>query len=323
MAGLCVLEQLGRVAHKGGGGSGGGGGSSGKVSWPSYLQDRHKGWLGEVEEGDVTMREAMHAAYGHSPYADLAPFDPTSEMAAVQAKLDALHGKVGALDAASDYQTAQTAAIARANELAGPETIAPLVAAFEQEQRRELLRSMARLSAGYFDANAVSGSAYLFALAALESDHLHEVAKFSAEMQRQAWRDRLVAITAATSEMLKSIFAKVELERAAAAMETEVARMRIVAMKEYFDDDAEFAIKDALWDLELFAYAGNLLGNVQGGATVPGAGTRKGNSGLSMLGGALSGAASGALAGSMVAPGIGTVIGAVAGGGLALAGGTL
>ena len=34
------------------GGSGGGGGS-GEISWPTYLEDQHKDWLGDLENNEI------------------------------------------------------------------------------------------------------------------------------------------------------------------------------------------------------------------------------------------------------------------------------
>jgi hypothetical protein len=86
-------------------------------------------------------------------------------------------------------------------------------------------------------------------------------------------------------------------------------RIKIVAKSEQAAKDAEIDENDALWDLEVLQYGANLLAAPAGGTAV----TRtkaSGNTGASVLGGAMSGVA----AGSMISPGIGTVVGAVVGG---------
>ena len=72
----------------------------------------------------------------------------------------------------------------------------------------------------------------------------------------------------------------------------------------------EIDVHEATWDLELFAYGGNLLAAIGGGVMNPKA--KKTSNTASMMGGALTGAVAGAYVGSVV-PGIGTAIGAVGG----------
>lgn len=89
-------------------------------------------------------------------------------------------------------------------------------------------------------------------------------------------------------------------------------RYQIAALKEQTDKDLEIDEADARWDLEMYAYGGNLLAAPSGGVIQP---SPQGKSmAASALGGAMSGAAAGAMAGTMIMPGIGTGIGAAAGG---------
>ena len=84
---------------------------------------------------------------------------------------------------------------------------------------------------------------------------------------------------------------QVDFKRVAAHMTAEVNRTALVAEKEEADVNRDIDVADAKWNLELWAYLGNLLASVQGAVvqTTPGKSTAS-----SALGGALMGAAGGA-----------------------------
>lgn len=91
----------------------------------------------------------------------------------------------------------------------------------------------------------------------------------------------------------------------------EINRMRTVALSEYNETVTDQRVDNALWNVKLFQYAGNLLSSVGGGAIlVP----ERMNKMQSALGGAFAGAALGAKIGTAIAPGIGSAIGAGIGG---------
>ncbi len=98
-------------------------------------------------------------------------------------------------------------------------------------------------------------------------------------------------------------------ESNATALQTEISRMKMVALKEQIDRDIEIDSFDALWDIKLYQYVGNMIGAPGGGSgfipDLP-------STGASALGGALAGAGVGASFGPIGA-GIGAVVGGVAG----------
>lgn len=123
------------------------------------------------------------------------------------------------------------------------------------------------------------------------------------------------------ARMVDANLRRVELSRAAAALQAEISRMTIVAKSEEQKQNLEIDAQEAIWDLETWNYAMNMLSAQHGGG--PGSsGARKANPIASALGGALSGAVAGAMVGNMVAPAVaagtdaaGTAIAASAGGG--------
>lgn len=89
----------------------------------------------------------------------------------------------------------------------------------------------------------------------------------------------------------------------------ELSRISIVAKKEQNDLNNEIAAKDAVWDLEVFQYGGNLLAAISGSSMA----TQKPSTVSSVIGGAMSGAAAGGSIGGPWGAAIGGGIGAIAG----------
>lgn len=84
---------------------------------------------------------------------------------------------------------------------------------------------------------------------------------------------------------------QVDFKKVAAQLTADVNRLALVAEKEEVDVNRDIDVADAKWNLELWAYLGNLLASVQGAVvqTSPGKGTAS-----SVIGGGLMGAAGGA-----------------------------
>jgi hypothetical protein len=121
-----------------------------------------------------------------------------------------------------------------------------------------------------------------------------------------------------TESILKLMLQRLTFQESLMRATIDSNRIAIVAKKEQTDADIQIDDKDALWDLEVFQYGGNLLASIGGGTS-----SSKGPSlAASVIGGALGGAAAGAYVGSVI-PGLGTAAGAVIGGVLGAAGGLL
>lgn len=155
------------------------------------------------------------------------------------------------------------------------------------ESTNEVENNLAKFDAGMRDINAVNSSAFVIG--------------------RQ-----IIASTI----MVQKLQAKQELAR----MSIEARRIMIVANREFIDQDNEYQVKFAKWDLEMLQHGANVLAGISGASTVS-SGSEPSKA-QSAIGGAMSGAAAGAMMGSSV-PGIGTAAGAVAGGVLGAAGGLL
>jgi hypothetical protein len=141
---------------------------------------------------------------------------------------------------------------------------------------------------------------------------LDKVAKqgATADLQIKGQSSKMAEISQAIQTMSTMLTSKLEYNRVLAALILEQKRIKIVAKDEEEKRNAELDVLDAKWDLELFAYASNVLAGIAGGTSSTG--NRDARSPLSnALGGALSGAAAGAMAtgGNPVGIGVGALLG--------------
>jgi hypothetical protein len=341
-----------RRCLKGGGGSGGGGGSSGKVSWPNYLQDKHKQWLKDDSKG-AHMTTAVRQAFNNSPYVGFQVFDPTTALASTDTRFAAFTGVLPSNET-TDWTAQVDASLSEANAtglFTTPETVAAwetnvneaitkadavtlfgtgsiddLVEQFDQRQQIALQSAVGRFAAGMADIGAVNSSAYIWGLALMEIEHQRAVAEFSAGLTQENRRDKIQfvdrgiqTIGAIKGVNAQSAFnnramkiektyggaeaigvrrsARMQMLHAAAQLQGEINRIKIVAEREYDNERLNVLVKHGAWNLEIFTYAGNLLAAVQGGTGGGGSATQaKTGDGMSQIGGALAGGASLALA---------------------------
>lgn len=301
-SGLGMLEAMGRVAHKGGGSSGG---ASGKVSWPKYLQQQHETWLNDNDGKDMAC--AIDAAYNGSPYIGFTVYNPAEELDASQTQLDSFISEIPA-DPTVDWGADVDAAVTKTGSLAilGDAEVAAMVAAFSSEQQTQLQLAMGRMAAGMADAGADMSSAFQFALAKMQMDHLREVAKVTVQLVEKNRGEKIEFIKEGIGKLGEGRLNRLEAMKAATHLQAEINRVRIVAEKEYDDSRLNILVRDATWNMEIFTYADNLLASISGASPMGGTATQAKNSdGFSQIGGALTGAAGGWVTGAALAPATG------------------
>lgn len=88
-----------------------------------------------------------------------------------------------------------------------------LVEAFEQGQQVQLRRSIARLTGGLADINAVNSSAFAFGTALLEYEHLQTVARYRAELELQNSRAKVEFVSRAVAAMQDSDLKKQQMQQ--------------------------------------------------------------------------------------------------------------
>jgi ribosomal protein L30E len=291
-----------------GGGSQGGGGSSGVVDYPAYMKTWH-GLALDNAGGDTlsqSVTDAMNTAFGSSPFVSEAAYNPDMPIAEILSAANDLEALVNLLSAGTPLDDL-------VSDVLSPARITDTVNAYEADlSARVNATNIPRFEAGMRDIGAVVNSAFVIGRALIEDQVVREVGKFSADLTNQVYSDSAI----------KMIQLKLQYQYQLSALAIEANRMKIVAKKEENDTNIKLEESDALWDLEVFKYGGNLLGAIAG--TAVSTGDNRWDSrpaGGSVIGGALSGAAAGAMAGnSMVPGGTGAVVGGGIGGLLGIAG---
>lgn len=281
----------------GGGSSGGGGGGSGAVSYPAYMQTVHNDWLDNtgVDTISDSITDVMNSALGNSPWLAQSAYDPDTDIAAMITA-------EGLLQTLVDLLSSGTTLDALVTNVLDESRIDDLVDEFEADAAARLTSTiLPRFRRGMQDINAVVSSAFVIGEAVIEAEQERNVNKFSAELHAKAGVD----------SALQLVNLKLEYQRIASAMLTEIYRMKIVAKKEENEVEMKIDESDALWDLEVFQYGANLLAGIGGGTANPN--TKQPTTTQSVIGGALSGAAAGAMVGGPTGAVVGGILGAASG----------
>ena len=274
----------------------GGGGGSGKVSYPTYMQDFHESWLDHGGADTITssITDVTNAALGNSPWVSQSAYDPDSDVSAMVTSHGYLQDMV-------DLLSSGTSLNALIENIVSASWIDDTVDAYAADLNARLAsETVPRYERGMQDINMVVSSAFVIGRAQIEENLDRQIDKFRAEVQMKA----------ASDDAIKVIQLKLEYQKIATHILAELYRVKIVAKKEQNDVDMDIDERDAKWDFEVFQYGANLLASIGGGT----AGPQKPSTAQSVLGGAISGGTAGAM---MAMAGAGPV-GWLAGAGAAL-----
>jgi len=294
-----------------------GGGSSGKVSWPAHLMSRHSYWMNGLEynaseseretlEPGVNVEQSLEEAYDESPYDNITGFDPSDELGELKNRIFAFATTLAGIDPQGVWENFVSVAKTQVESILDDDYQDDLVELFEDVQRPTFNRTVSQFTSGMQDINAVQSSAFVFGLANLSRDFNRRIAAYATEIGFQAYKDKLTLITQGVTQLTETLFNKLNMQQTGEHLTAEVSRLSIIAQKEYTDTEAEYTVKDSLWNLDLWQYASNMLAAASGGTNAAGMNTP--SKGQSALAGALSGAGLGA----MVTPN-NPVVGAAAG----------
>ncbi len=302
----------------GGGSSGGGGGSSsGAVSHSAYLEAVHTSWLDHAGTDTISdsITDVMNVALGNSPWTGLTAYDPDTEIAAYEGVMTAFKAMLTGISDTSDWDDLYTQA---ETSIDNPVIIAADAAAFAAILDDQITTTiLPRFRRGMQDINAVVSSAFPIGEAVIEAFRDRDVAKYTTGLMISKDEKKLTA----TSQMLQLMIQRLSWEEAYVRVYTEGQRMKIVAKKEETDQNAKLDEEDALWDLEVFQYGGNIMAAIQGGTV--GSKPKVASPLQSAIGGAMSGAAAGAMIGASMgssAGPYGALIGGILGAGAGLLG---
>jgi len=277
----------------------GGGGSSGRVDFPDYMKDWHGIALddGGADVLTTSITDVMNAAIGSSPFTGAVSYDPSTPVAAMIGAPDDLGTLVDLLSAGTGLNTL-------ISNVLDENRIDDAVTEFSEDLGNRLTTEvLPRFEAGMRDINGVLSSAFVIGRAIIEDGQTRQVAKYSADLHLKAFGDDAIRI----------IQLKLDYQKVVSSLIIEANRLKIVAKKEEADGNLKIDESDALWDLEVYKYGGNLLASISGASTT--SGKHQGSStAQSVIGGALSGAAAGALYGMTEGAAVGSAPGAIIGG---------
>lgn len=285
------------------GGSSGGGGSSGKVDFPAHMKVAHRDWLDNTGTDSMAFSvvDLMNIAQaGDSPYANYTPKDPDEAFFAAGSSLTNYNTPYEILKSFDDWGIEAVFDTYFADDEA---KIAAAIAAHSAQMDDEVnINVLPVFKAGMVNINATMGSAFVIGEAVIWEGKTKQVALADAKI-------RLQRIQEGSDVALKRMGTWMDWKRITSQMATEMARIYLAASFERDNNYMEKQHKDAVWDLEMYAYGTQVMSCISGTAS-----TTTKLPEPSAMGGAMAGAASGAAIGTSISPGYGTAIGAVVGG---------
>ena len=301
-------------------GMGGGGSSSGEISYPDYMENKHEAWLDAVAEAMTTARS------GASPYSGFVTADPTAVFGSITLQPYATLSDLQGFDLLARYEAFFAANAAHDIEVPGAmsdEDIATIVAA--EVDRLEDARDtkiLPAFQAGMRDINAVVSSAFVLGKAIIDAEIVRDGAQLDAKLRIQNGN---LALEAARTKVQQNqgnqesarqlASAEFESMRLITVLTAEIARIYTAARLDVDKTTVEFAAKDRLFDLETFQYGSNVMAGISGGTAHV---SPQGSTASNAIGGALSGAAAGAMLAGASGGAVGGPAGMAIGAGLGL-----
>lgn len=273
-------------------GGGGGGGGSGRVDYPDYMKTQHGEWLGDL---DTLINAASN------PFTGAVAYDPDTAITAGDTAICAFNTLVDAMDHNSDWQVSIAAVTSYLDASvfstvtlttptpAAEAEIEDSVQAFSDQLDDQITATVIpRLELGYRDAGAALTSAFVIGRALVEEGRNKDVAKYSGDLRIQAFiqKDKILAdnidrknminaqlemhrrdsIIKSTDRALIDLIARVEFERHVATLTADFKRVQIVAKSEETKQNYSYDEAEALFPMEIYQYAGNMMASIGGGA---------------------------------------------------------
>lgn len=284
----------------------------GSGSW----SDTNGSWSTTLSGGGIlqALDEAMAAG---TPWDTITAYDPTEDLAMIDAEFSTFRAAVEALDPAEDWADFSDMALTIANgilEDGGSEETQ--IEAFTEDAQDDFARELAATRATLFANNAAEGSALPMMMAILRRGFLAKITAFRAQIKRDFTAQRAAFVAQGISEMQQAQRLKIEAQRLVAIIRNELRVVAINAFREQQNETLEYAFKRQTFKLGLFAQPFNGLAGYSGAASIP-----QGPSKLSTaLSTALSGAATGVSVGAQGGTGT-AILGGFVGGLLGFASG--
>lgn len=290
---------------------GGGGGSSGKVSYPDFIEDHLANYLELIQPRDIVGDDYsgfLLDARNANPYTTMTSYDPSTRIANMEAIVDDLD-TLGTNAPTTLWETYEQSASVRFDTDYGQTALDAVVDSMEDGMEVSHLRAMGRFAAQMSEINAVMSSAFLVGMAQMEQEFQRGLTKARVELRLGQEQRRVAYVLQAISHMAGLYQMGYQNRAQGYTSAIEVQRLALIAEKEEKDMDNEFDVADALWDLDIFKYGANLMAAPAGGTAVG----REPSKAQTALGGAATGAALGLQAAGPTGAIIGGIGGLIAG----------
>lgn len=251
------------------------------------------------------------ALAGGNPFSAAFAYDPANDLSDMQGAFDAFNALVSALNPETDFTSFLAQGLIGVDTLMDDTYIDSAVDAFETRTAAQFARSINRITGPMSDIGAVNSSAFVIAMTQAENARQAELNTYRATLDSQQQRERVQLAAQFASDMSKMLTQKLEATRAAATLQSDISKNKIIAGKEYLAEDLELDYKDVTYELELFGYGNAALAAGLGASSYP-VGPSKASTALSSA--ISAGTTIGSLAGQ-ISPALGAL--GFVGGGLA------
>jgi len=272
-----------------------GGGSSGKVSFPGYMEGQHEEWMDDIEV-IITAELASN-----SPYFGEKAYNPDLEIGGLERRREKFEEVVAGIDDEKSWEEFVERALVKADEVLFDETVLKDArTTFDHRTEDSFVSGVNSLSNWASGTGAVDSSAFSIGLALLEMERERKVDDFDANLHFELYKLRSQFLIQGTQQLTQILSMRTQAEERAVMTHDQTAKTVIVAKKEQVDRDIEIDVQDTLWDLKLFQYGGQMLSAVQGGG---GAGAKEPSPVASVIAGAAGGFATGGPVGAAIGGG--------------------
>lgn len=250
--------------------------------YPNHVRFQHSALMNGLDpdtsvfadyDSSFTMADALIEAsrdVGGSPYENAAAFDPDADLAKVQTEVDDFNAIVEARSASTDQSSAVTAAIAKYDTDIQPTSgINATVDAVKDLSKAQHLADVGNAHAGFHDVRGSLSSQLPVSVALMEQNRGIRVAEEEQKLRLFFDRQRTEGILRLTEQYLSEHRTNAAFAERVAGIQEAVSRNKIIAQSDQIEYDLQIEAKDALWDLEIFAYGFAGGSSITGTASVP------------------------------------------------------
>jgi hypothetical protein len=232
------------------------------MAYPDYIEVAHTSLL---SDGLNNMLDAVDGAVASNPYAGAYSYDPSLDLDRMDAALAGLDAEIDAALVGLSWGDMVDTVEAKADAvLMDAADIDAAVGAFETKHEGTLARSRARLAAGMAAIGAETSSAFWIGLGLLEGAFDTSVAEYRSQVQRETNARRADFIAQGVSAVTNILVQRANLKAMTEQVTRQGAAARILASKEYLNEEIQLAERDATWSLEQLHGGSALLGAVAG-----------------------------------------------------------